>query len=143
MITRLMMPMAFAALCFLANASHAFAAEPITGRWVTEDRDAIVDIKQCGAVTCGRIAEFLITPPDGADQRDINNSDAKLRNRKLLGLAILTGFRVDGDEWKGKIYDPNRGRTFRSVIRRKGPNVLEVKGCVSFICQTQVWRKAS
>jgi uncharacterized protein (DUF2147 family) len=29
------------------------------------------------------------------------------------------------------------------VIRRKGPNVLEVKGCIGPFCQTQLWRKAA
>ena len=124
------------------GSSAAIAADPINGRWITEERDAIVEIKQCGSVTCGRIAQFLVTPPDGADQRDINNPDANLRKRKLLGLPILTQFRTDGDEWRGQIYDPNRGRTFRSVIRRVSANTLEVKGCFGPFCQTQTWKKA-
>ena len=139
---RLLAPFAIFTAFISLNASPAFAAEPITGRWVTQDKDAVVEIKKCGSVICGRIAKFLITPPDGADQRDINNPDANLRKRKLLGLAILTRFSKDDDLWRGRIYDPNRGRTFRSVIRRTGANTIEVKGCVSFICQTQVWRRA-
>ncbi len=124
------------------GSSAAFAAEPINGRWVTAERDAIVEIKKCGGVTCGRIAQFLVTPPGGADQRDINNPDANLRKRKLLGLPILTQFRTDGDEWRGQIYDPNRGRTFRSIIRRTDAGTLEVKGCFGPLCQTQIWKKA-
>jgi len=139
---RLFAPFAMAAACFAVNASEAFAAEPIAGRWVTEDRDAIVEIKPCGSVTCGRIARFLVTPPDGADQRDINNPDANLRKRKLLGLPILTQFREDGSKWRGRIYDPNNGKSYRSVVQRKGPNTLEVSGCIGPFCQTQTWRRA-
>lgn len=124
------------------SAVPAAAADSIAGRWVTEDRDAVVEIKRCGNVTCGTIARFLVTPPDGADQRDINNPEARLRNRRLLGLPILTNFREDDDLWRGQIYDPNSGRTYRSVVRRINANTLEVKGCIGPFCQSQTWRKA-
>ena len=141
MIERVSLSFAILAAGLLVIPSQAFAAEEINGRWVTEDRDAVVEIEKCGNTTCGRIARFLVNPPDGADQRDINNPDTSLRRRKLLGLPILTQFRVDDDEWRGKIYDPNRGRAFRSVVRRTGVNTLEVKGCFGFICQTQTWQR--
>jgi len=142
MILRLFMPFAMTVACLVLNATEAFAAEPIAGRWVTEDRDAVVEIKRCGSVTCGRIAQFLVEPPDGADQRDINNPEARLRTRKLLGLPILTQFREDDDLWRGRIYDPNSGRSYRSVIRRKGANTIEVRGCIGPFCQAQTWRRA-
>ena len=126
----------------LGLASPAMAADPISGRWVTEDKDAVVAIGDCGTSTCGTIARFLITPPDGLDQRDINNPDRNLRTRKLLGLPILTGFKKDDDLWRGRIYDPNTGKSYRSVVRRKDANTLEVKGCIGPFCQTQIWRKA-
>lgn len=142
MILRLFSPFFMIVACLLVNASEAFAAEPIAGRWITEERDAVVEIKRCGNVTCGRIARFLVAPPDGADQRDINNPDANLRKRKLLGLPVLSQFREEDDLWRGRIYDPNTGKSYRSVIRRKGPNVLEVRGCIGPFCQAQTWRRA-
>ncbi|MEO0462805.1 MAG: DUF2147 domain-containing protein [Pseudomonadota bacterium] len=120
----------------------AHAADPITGRWVTQDKDAIVSIGKCGSKTCGRIAKFLVPPPDGPGQRDINNPSPAKRKRTLLGLAVLSGFTEEADLWRGQIYDPKTGKSYRSVLRRKGPNVLEVKGCISIFCQTQIWRRA-
>lgn len=119
------------------------AAEPVAGRWVTAEKDAVVAIKACGKAVCGTIDRFLVPPAKGLDQRDINNPDAKLRTRKLLGLAILSGFAADGDVWRGTIYDPKNGKSYRSIIRRMGPGVLEVKGCIGPFCQTQVWKKVS
>ncbi len=134
----------FAVAAFaLGAATPALAADPINGRWVTQDKDAVVSIGKCGATTCGKIARFLVTPPDGLDQRDIYNPDKKKRTRKLLGLPILTSFKQDGDVWRGRIYDPNDGKSYRSVLRRKSANVLEVKGCIGPFCQTQLWRKAN
>lgn len=124
-------------------ASPAAAAEPITGSWITEEGTAVVRIEKCGTTLCGRIDKFLETPPDGPDQRDIHNPDPELRSRRLMGLPILTGFTEDGDVWRGEIYDPKKGKTYRSVLERAGPNQLEVKGCVGPFCQTQDWPRAN
>lgn len=118
------------------------AADPITGRWITEEKDAVIQIGSCGASLCGKIAKFLVAPPQGVNQRDVNNSDPAKRSRKLLGMSVLTGFSEESDLWRGEIYDPKSGKSYRSVIRRKSANVLEVKGCVGPFCQTQIWRKA-
>lgn len=118
------------------------AAEPIDGLWTTAERTGQVRIGDCGAGHCGRLAKFLVPPPQGADQRDTNNPDKALRARKLLGLPILTGFRADGRVWRGTIYDPKTGKSYRSVLRRIDAGRLEVKGCIGPFCQTQVWRHA-
>jgi uncharacterized protein (DUF2147 family) len=124
------------------SAGSVRAAEPVTGRWVTADKDGVILIAPCGKAVCGTLEKFLVAPPEGVDQRDINNPDPKLRQRRLLGLPILSGFTADNNLWRGRIYDPKSGKSYRSVIRRKGANLLEVKGCIGPFCQTQVWRSA-
>jgi uncharacterized protein (DUF2147 family) len=130
------------ALAALLAATPLLAAEPVQGRWLTVEKDAIIMIAPCGTKLCGRIERFLVPPPKGDDQRDVNNKDPDLRGRKLLGMAILTGFSEDGDQWRGQIYDPKSGKTYRSIIRRKSANMLEVKGCLGPFCQTQNWQRA-
>ncbi len=119
------------------------AAEPIMGRWVTGEKDAVVGIAKCGKALCGRIEKFLILPKGGSDQRDVNNSDPAKRTRKLLGTAILYGLTAEEGLWRGQVYDPKSGRTYTSEVRRKDAQTLEVKGCFGPLCQTQVWKKAS
>ena len=131
-----------ASLAAVLLASPALAADPVQGRWVTEEKDAVITIAPCGAKLCGRLSKFLVAPPQGLDQRDVNNKDASKRSRKLLGMPVLTGFVEDGDEWRGTIYDPKSGKTYRSILQRKSANVLTVKGCLGPFCQTQTWRKA-
>lgn len=130
------------ALAALLCATPLLAAQPIEGRWITAEKDAVITIGECGSSTCGRITKFLVAPPQGLDQRDVNNADAKLRQRKLLGMPVLTGFSEDAELWRGQIYDPKSGKIYRSVIRRKDANRLEVKGCIGPFCQTQVWTRA-
>jgi len=137
------MRLALALVLAGAACAPALAAEPVTGRWVTAEKDGVVHIAPCGKTLCGTLERFLVPPPQGVDQRDVNNPDPALRKRRLLGLPILSGFAEEADQWRGRIYDPKSGKSYRSVIRRKGPNVLEVKGCLGPFCQTQVWKRAS
>jgi uncharacterized protein (DUF2147 family) len=132
--------LAGAAMALVAPAS---AADPITGRWITEDRDAVITIAPCGANLCGKISKFLVAPPQGVNQRDVNNPDKSKRSRKLLGTPVLTSFSEDGDLWRGRIYDPKSGKDYRSVIRRTSASKLEVKGCLGPFCQTQNWTRAN
>ena len=135
---------------FLTGVAIATAAIPaaaaapnasIEGRWQTEARDAVVEIAPCGQSLCGRIVRFLKTPPGGIDQRDVKNPDAKLRGRRLLGLSVLTGFARDGDEWRGRIYDPKSGKDYRSVLETHGSRLI-VKGCIGPFCKSQSWTRA-
>ena len=130
------------ALAALLTASPLLAAQPVQGRWLTQERDAVITIGECGASVCGKISRFIVSPPQGADQRDVNNRDPKKRSRKLLGMPVLTGFKEENDLWRGQIYDPKSGKTYRSVIRRIDANTLEVKGCLGPFCQTQTWKSA-
>jgi uncharacterized protein (DUF2147 family) len=67
-----------------------------------------------------------------------------VRSRPLLGLSILSGLApAAGGGWSGRIYNPEDGKTYNATVRRTGPDSLLVEGCVLFICQKQVWRKAS
>ncbi len=134
------MSTAIVSILFLSVPAHA--AAPVTGRWVTQSKDGVVEIYECGATICGKLAKFLVTPPNGAGQKDINNPDKALRNRTLLGMNILTGFKADGNEWKGKIYDPKSGKTYRSVVYKGKSGNLVVKGCIGPFCQAQTWTPA-
>lgn len=120
----------------------AQAAAPVTGRWITQSKDGVVEIYECGATICGKLAKFLVPPPNGIGQKDINNPNKALRGRTLLGMDILTGFKEAGNEWKGQIYDPKSGKTYRSVIYKGKSGNLVVKGCIGPFCQAQSWAPA-
>lgn len=130
-----------ALVAVLASAPLA-AADPVDGLWTTQEKDGQVRIGDCGGSRCGRLAKFLVPPPQGIDQRDINNPDKTRRSRKLLGLPILTGFKPEGNQWRGTIYDPKSGKSYRSILKRRNASTLEVKGCIGPFCQTQLWKKA-
>jgi uncharacterized protein (DUF2147 family) len=118
----------------------AAAPAPVTGRWVTQGGQAVVEVAPCGRAVCGRIVRIL-RPRPGGPAVDANNPDRGLRTRPILGLTILSGFTAAGDRWRGRIYDPESGRTYRSELRRAGA-ALAVKGCFGPFCRTQAWQPA-
>lgn len=134
---------AFATLAVATLSSASVqATAPVTGRWVTQSKDGVVEIYECGAAICGRLSKFLVPPPNGIGQKDVNNPDKALRNRTLLGMNILTGFKPAGNEWKGQIYDPKSGKTYRSIVYKGKSGNLVVKGCIGPFCQAQSWTPA-
>ncbi|MEG8040523.1 DUF2147 domain-containing protein [Sphingomonas sp. LR60] len=137
---RIMLPAALALLAAAVPAT-AFAATPIAGRYVTEDGAGVITVGPCGSVTCGKLTTILKKRP-GAPDTDVNNSDASLRTRPVLGMPILSEFKDAGKDWRGKIYDPRNGKTYKSIVAKNADGTLAVKGCIAFFCQTQTWRPA-
>ena len=125
----------------IAVAANAAAAS-IKGRWTTVEKDSVVEISACGTAMCGRVSKFLKTPPGGYDQKDTKNPDKNLRARKILGIAVLHSLKADDKVWRGTIYDPRNGKSYRSVVYLQKNGNLNVKGCIGPICQSQVWTPA-
>ena len=123
------------------STSPVLAAAPIAGKWVTAGKDSVVKIAPCGPKLCGKVAKLLKPTPNGPPV-DRNNPDAALRTRPLVGLPILIGFTDNGSDWSGTIYDPRRGKTYRSLVAKNDDGTLKVQGCIAFFCQTQVWTAA-
>ncbi|WP_374942681.1 DUF2147 domain-containing protein [Sphingomonas sp.] len=128
-------------LALLMLPGAADAAMPITGRWLTEDGKAVIAIAPCGGQLCGRVERVLKAPP-GATGRDSNNPDAALRSRPMVGVPILSAFADAGADWRGRIYNPEDGKSYKSIVSRERDGSLKVKGCISFFCKTQRWTRA-
>jgi uncharacterized protein (DUF2147 family) len=122
----------------LFAAGGASATEPITGRWVTENGRAVVTVAPCGDALCGRISRILVP---GQAPPDTRNPDPRLRGRPMLGLPVLTGFTDSGKDWRGRIYDPESGKSYKSIVSRDAKG-LKVQGCIAMFCRTQRWTPA-
>lgn len=132
-----------AALGLFAAPASASAAD-ITGIWATGSEGGRVEIYRCGAALCGRVVAAARLR-DNPDLRDVRNSDAKLRQRRIKGLVVLKGFTGGPVEWKGgPVYDPETGDgAARGYLKLLPNGKLELKGCVAFICRTKIWTRAS
>lgn len=130
------------------------AQADIRGLWTTDSGEAKVRIEPCGEGAaaerlCGRI-EWLEEPleADGSQKRDDENPDPALRDREILGLAILEGFPVRPDAKGvysgGTIYDPENGKTYSCKITPSGDDELKIRGFigVSLLGRTTVWTRS-
>ncbi|MBB4153439.1 uncharacterized protein (DUF2147 family) [Sphingomonas jinjuensis] len=130
-----------AALFLPAVAADAAASPtPVSGRWITEEGKALVEVGPCGQQICGRIVRILKVDPS-KPTTDVLNPNAALRTRPIVGMVFLTGFTPDDDRWRGRIYDPQSGKTYRSELIRDG-ETLKVRGCIGPFCRTQEWAAA-
>jgi uncharacterized protein (DUF2147 family) len=126
------------------GATSAWAENPLTGVWLTGDKSSHVAFQSCGEEDCGKII-WLREPADpetGKPWRDKLNPDEKLKQRPLLGIAIVSGLKSAGDgQWSGDLYNPLDGRTYTGRLQTLGSDQLQLKGCVlaGLICQTEVW----
>lgn len=134
---RLVLP----AVALLLPLTPVLAADPVSGRWLTHNGKAVVEIGACGSSLCGRVVRIVVPPRDGRTT-DSRNPDPALRDRPMLGLPILTGFTADGDEWRGRAYNPDAGRSYRSTLRLNPDGTLRVRGCVALFCKSLTWTRA-
>ena len=131
-----------AVILSIALSGTAYAAEPITGNWVSQDGKGVVTIAPCGKALCGHITRFTEKGRIEGPATDSHNPDPKLRARSLIGVEVLSGFVQEGDAWHGTLYYPFGGKTYRAYVSRNPDNSLKVRGCWYFICRTVKWPAA-
>lgn len=123
-------------------------ADGALGEWVTQGHAARVNVRPCRGEPeklCGFIT-WLWEPVDahGKPMLDARHPDAARRTHPLLGLEMLSGFKpgpIPGSWVDGHVYNPEDGRTYSSRMKLRSPEVLEVEGCVLFLCSRQIWRR--
>lgn len=111
----------------LSVSAGAAFADPVEGVWKTKPDDngnfGYVQIKPCGAAFCGT----LIKAFDGAG-KEIDSPNV---GKKIVWDMVAY---PDGLYDDGKIWSPDRDKTYSSDMQLKG-NSLSVRGCVLGICR--------
>ncbi len=121
----------------LSVLSSAALADPVDGLWKTEPGDEgnylHVSIQPCGSATCGTIDSAF----DSAGNQSLNYEH--------LGKQMIWDMTPEGDGayGGGKIWAPDRDKTYSSKMQLDGQNTLTVKGCVAggLVCRGQTWTR--
>ena len=128
---KMMLMMAFALI------SMAGRSQDVLVKWLTEAGDAQVEIYQAGNKLNGKI----IWLQQGPETKDKHNPDAKLKDRKLMGVNILSGLSKSKDKWEGgRIYNPKNGKSYKCSIWLDGEQ-LKVRGYIGMFYETQTWKR--
>ena len=145
-VKRLLILTAYLALLMAMGAwAQDTPGDAVLGQWLTEGDKAVVEIFGCDDRYCGKIVWLKApTNPDGSDVLDTENPDPSKRNRTVLGLNLVWGFRYDERQgWvDGSIYDPDNGKTYSCKMSLEG-DTLKVRGYVgiSLFGRTTVWKR--
>ena len=112
-----------AALTFVASIA---SADPLEGVWQTAKDDngnyGHIQVAPCGAALCGT----LIRSFDSAG----NEVASDFNGRNIISETVARG----GGEYRGKVYAPDRDKTYNSRLQLSG-NALSVSGCVLGVCR--------
>lgn len=120
---------------FLLLPGGAAGQDSPIGRWLTEDRKAVIAIEPCGASLCGRIVGIARDSP--AEPMPTDHT-----GRPQCGLTIIKDAVPDGGaEWKAEIVDPRDGSVYRARMQLDEQRHLRVRGYIllPLLGRTQVW----
>ena len=120
----------------------------IIGIWLNEEKDAKIEIYKSENLFFGKMI-WLKEPKDinGEFKTDKNNPNKNLRNKKLLGLKILSNLMWNDKEkeWiKGSIYNARDGKTY-NLFANLSEEKLKLRGYVGFSLfgKTTIWTKSN
>jgi uncharacterized protein (DUF2147 family) len=132
-------------ICIIISTGQVKAqSNRILGVWLTPEKDAKIEIYQKESRYFGKM--IWLTPDVdaiGKPLTDSENPDPAKRNRKLVGLEIISNLTYTVDKWKGTIYDPESGKTYSSQIKLANENTLEVLGYIGtpLLGVKQIWKR--
>jgi uncharacterized protein (DUF2147 family) len=134
-------------VALFSSVAQAQSATPV-GLWKTIDDSsgepkALVRVAQDGGGTLTGTIEKLFRRPGEEPNPKCDKCEGAKKDQPITGMQILSGLKLDGDEWSGgEILDPNNGKVYKAKARlADGGKKLEVRGFigVSLLGRTQTW----
>lgn len=133
-----------------AKAQTNNAADRICGKWVSDDKDLIVDVYKENDVFKARIVWYKTDDQSKTMEEwtDKHNPNKALRDRKILGMNVVDHLVYDArnKSWEhGSVYDAKSGHTWDASAYLTNDGVLKVTGYwhLKFIGRTMTFKKAS
>ena len=118
-----------AAVAALTLSAGAACADPIEGTWqTTQDDNGNYGHIQVGPCS-GNASQFC-----GQLVQSFDSSGNAISSDNTGRMIITEAVPQGGGEYRGKIYAPDRDRTYNSRLRLNG-NSLSVSGCVLGVCR--------
>jgi uncharacterized protein (DUF2147 family) len=105
----------------------------ILGRWITDNKNLIVEVYQAAGAYKARIVWASDRTPETC--LDDKNPNPALRTRKVIGMEVLDGLTYNETEggWEnGHIYDATSGKTWSASAKLGADETLVVRGFWGF-----------
>lgn len=137
---RLFLLLAISTFC---TAQQNPEADAILGLWLTDEKDAHVEIFKREEAYCGKIVWLKEPEKDGKPALDEKNGHEELRSRPVMGLEVIMDFQYDNNnQWKGgHLYSPKEGSTYKGKLELDGNTILKVTGYLGPLKRTVQWQR--
>jgi uncharacterized protein (DUF2147 family) len=126
--------------------SFSVHAQSVIGKWENTNKkgnvNSIIKIYEKGDEIYGKVDRIM---KEEDRDRVCSNCKGDLKNEPIEGLELMKGLKKQGDEYvDGTIIDPKSGKKYRCKIwlDEEDPDVLKVRGYISFFYRTKEWRRA-
>ncbi len=142
-MTKMIAALTMAAGIAFSAGGVAAANDVATGIWRLDNGRVTVKVTPCGGNLCGTVVALKKPRDDkGRPRLDKENPNAALRSRPVIGLTILSNMKQIGEnQWKGTIYNPDDGNTYRSNMQLQKGNTMRVEGCIAVFCKAMKFVK--
>lgn len=121
-------------------------AQTVLGRWENFNDEgkvnSIIEIYEKENRVYGKV-DRIIKEEDR--DRVCTNCEGEHKNEPIEGMVLMQGLEKDGDKYvDGTIVDPKTGKKYRCKIwlDNDNPDVLKVRGYISFFYKTKEWHRA-
>lgn len=125
---------------------QSLKAQSVLGKWENRNEEgkvnSIVMVYEKGDKIYGKV-DHIVKKEDR--DRICTKCEGELKNEPVQGLEIMKGLKKEGDEYVGgTIVDPKTGKKYRCKIwlDENDPDILMVRGYISFFYKTKKWRRA-
>jgi uncharacterized protein (DUF2147 family) len=121
--------------------------DAIVGTWLTDAGASKVEVTAGKAVDgntvyTGKLVWLKEPMHDGKPLRDTNNTDAAQRERPLIGIEILSGYKATAAGWSGgMVYAPRAGKSFPADLSLAPDGRLQIKIKAGLMSKTDYWTR--
>jgi uncharacterized protein (DUF2147 family) len=114
------------------HAQNPKACEKICGKWESTDKEVEIKVYMVDNEFKAEIIGFSNTEGKPMDYwKDVHNPDPALRDRKILGMSVLSGLKYNAvtDMWEGgMVYDSQHGKDWNASATVDKKGMLRVRG---------------
>lgn len=117
-----------------STSTAAFAgdmADKAVGTWLRAKEGWHVQFAMCGDKLCGEIVSG-----EGVDKKT---------GESVIGIQMLYDLeKVGDDRWRGKMYNPGDGGTYKGVVTVLSDNEVKMSGCMmKIMCRSEIWPRVT
>ena len=136
-------------VCVFSKSYSNTDKDAIVGQWMSVQGNVKVQVYKEGEEYKAKVLWFKDTDDKSKPMHtrtDEHNPDPKLRQRKIIGMQVLSKMRYNpkSERWEdGKIYDAKTGKEWSSVAYLNNAGLLYLKGFwqFEFIGKTMTFKK--